>query len=77
MTPHTKAFGFLALLIKQGVCGTRYAQTVLDEIPLPASVAQLSVKGMENPRSATITSRSEHRHSRERGKPNSIYKIQS
>jgi hypothetical protein len=35
------------LLTKQGVCGTRYAQTVLNEIPLLASVAQLGVKGTE------------------------------
>jgi hypothetical protein len=47
-TPHTKAFGYLALHSKQGVCGTRYAQTVLDEIPLLASVAQLGAKGAEN-----------------------------
>ena len=32
-TPHTTAYGYPALLINKGVCGTRYAQTVLDEIP--------------------------------------------
>jgi len=38
--PVTTAFGFPALLSKQGVCGTRYAQTVLDETPLLTSVAR-------------------------------------
>jgi hypothetical protein len=32
-TPHTTAYGCPALLINKGVCGTRCAQTVLDEIP--------------------------------------------
>jgi hypothetical protein len=36
--PHTTAFGYPALLINKGVCGTRYAQTVLDEIPFIDSV---------------------------------------
>ena len=33
-TPHTTAYGYPALLINKGVCGTRYAQTVLDKSPL-------------------------------------------
>jgi hypothetical protein len=39
-TPSPRPKGFPALLSKQGVCGTRYAQTVLDEIPLLTSVAR-------------------------------------
>ena len=44
-TPHTTAYGYLALLINKGVCGTRCAQTVLDEIPFIDCVARHGARG--------------------------------
>ena len=46
-TPHTTAFGYPALLINKGVCGTRAfsAQTVLDEIPFIDCVARRGARG--------------------------------
>ena len=45
-TPHTTGFAFPALLIKQGVCGTRFAQTVLDDNSLLDCVALRGARGL-------------------------------
>ena len=49
-TPHTTGFAFPALLIKQGVCGTRAfsAQTVLDETPFIDCVARRGARGLKS-----------------------------
>jgi len=45
--PHTSSFAFPVLLIKQGVCGTRFAQTVLDENSLLDCVARRGARGLK------------------------------
>ena len=54
MTPHTTAYGYPALLINKGVCGTRFAQTVLDENSFIDCVARRGARGYKTPKPTTV-----------------------